>query len=98
MRRPTCRDFDNGDGTCDYEAYDTAMGDYEDAMYDEKRDRESEEGAEQNGAVMELTKENKKELRRAYDKAVKEKRDIFMFCGTEVSTGYAKYLLEYIGG
>ena len=39
MRRPNIGDFDNGDGTTDYEEFDEKMSDFEDS----ERDRELEE-------------------------------------------------------
>ena len=47
MRKPTCRDFDNGDSTCDYDGYQDAMDDYADAAYEERRDREMEDKIEE---------------------------------------------------
>jgi hypothetical protein len=35
-------------------------------------------------------------LQAAYDKAVKEKKETFIFQGQEILTAYAKYLLEYL--
>lgn len=43
-----------------------------------------------------FTKEKRERLRIAYAKAVKDKRDTFVFDGDEVSTKYARYLLEYL--
>ena len=34
-------------------------------------------------------------LQRLYKKAIEEKKESFMFKGTEVLTDYAKYVLEY---
>ena len=39
MRRPKASDFDRGDGTTDYEEYDSKMCDYEDAQRDEEIER-----------------------------------------------------------
>ena len=39
--------------------------------------------------------ENYKEFRKQYEKAVKEKEDIFMFQEQEVLTRFAKYVIEY---
>jgi hypothetical protein len=37
-------------------------------------------------------------FKKAYDKAVAEKADTFMFDGNEFVVGYAKYLIEYLNG
>ena len=55
MRKPTCRDFDNGDSTCDYDGYQDAMDDYADAAYDEYRDREMEEKLEKESETNAIT-------------------------------------------
>jgi len=39
-----------------------------------------------------------RELKRAYEQAVKENRDGFVLKGCQFHTGYAKYLLEYLIG
>jgi len=44
---------------------------------------------------MKITQEMIPELRKAYDKAVLEKKDTFIFKEHEFFTGYVKYLLEY---
>ena len=42
-----------------------------------------------------ITEENYQEFRKLYEKAVKEKEDIFMFQEQEVLTRFAKYVIEY---
>jgi hypothetical protein len=37
-----------------------------------------------------------KDLRKAYEKAVREGKDTFSIDGYDFVTGYAKYLLEYL--
>jgi hypothetical protein len=46
MLKPKLSDFDNGDGTIDFEEYDEVMGDYEDSQYESMRDREMFEDEE----------------------------------------------------
>lgn len=45
---------------------------------------------------MDFNKDKVKSLRKEYDKAVKEGKDVFVFEGQELVTNYAKYLLEYL--
>lgn len=45
---------------------------------------------------IEFTPEKAEQLRKAYNKAVEEKKDSFVFQGDEFVTSYAKYLLEYL--
>ena len=45
---------------------------------------------------MTFTKQDVKGLRAAYEKAVKDGIEVFVFKGQELFTGYAKYLLEYL--
>ncbi len=40
--------------------------------------------------------EAREELRQRYDVAVIQKKKSFMFRGTELVVGYAKYLLEFL--
>ena len=40
--------------------------------------------------------ETRERLRQDYDAAVDEGKDSFMFNGTELIVGYAKYLIEYL--
>ncbi len=40
MPRPRPSDFDNGDGTIDFEEYDETVGTYDDEKYQEYKDRE----------------------------------------------------------
>ena len=42
-----------------------------------------------------ITEENYQEFRKLYEKAVKEKEDIFMFQEQEVLTKFAKYVVEH---
>jgi hypothetical protein len=41
-------------------------------------------------------KKKKNSLKRAYLKAVKGKKEVFVFEGIDLSTRYAKYLLQYL--
>jgi len=43
-----------------------------------------------------FNKEKKEQLRAAYNKAVSERKKVFMFEEQEVLVKYAKYLLEYL--
>jgi hypothetical protein len=43
-----------------------------------------------------VTQKDLKPLKTAYQKAVKEKKDFFLFKGVEVTTEYAKYLIELL--
>jgi|688.fasta_scaffold189651_3 hypothetical protein len=43
-----------------------------------------------------ITVEDLKPLQKAYNKAVKEGKDFFVYKGAELMTSYAKYLLEYL--
>ncbi len=43
-----------------------------------------------------ITHKDLKPLKAAYQKAVKEKKDFFLYKGQEVVTTYAKYLIEYL--
>lgn len=43
-----------------------------------------------------VTQKDIKPLKVAYNKAVKEGKDFFVYRGQEVVTTYAKYLLEYL--
>lgn len=43
-----------------------------------------------------VTVEDLKPLKKAYDQAVKDGKDYFVYKGTELVTSYAKYLLEYL--
>ena len=43
MSKPKISKFREDDGTVDHEAFDETMGDYEDEMYQEHKDRELEE-------------------------------------------------------
>ena len=43
-----------------------------------------------------ITHKDLKPLKAAYQKAVKEKKDFFLYNGQEVVTTYAKYLIEYL--
>lgn len=43
-----------------------------------------------------VTVEDLAPLKKAYDKAVKEGKEYFVYKGTELVTSYAKYLLEYL--
>lgn len=43
-----------------------------------------------------VTHKDLKPLKTAYQKAVKEKKDFFLYKGQEVVTTYAKYLIEYL--
>jgi hypothetical protein len=38
------------------------------------------------------------ELKRLYNKAVKEGKEIFIYNGQEVLVDYAKYLIQYLEG
>lgn len=48
------------------------------------------------GGHIEFDKAKYQALRKAYDKAIKDKADSFMFENKEIVTNYAKYLLEYL--
>lgn len=48
--------------------------------------------------TIEFTATKVKALRRAYNAAVKAKKDTFIFEGSELVVTYAKYLLEYLDG
>jgi hypothetical protein len=37
-----------------------------------------------------------KEFKEAYEKAVKENKEVFIFEGKEVLTTYAKYIIKYL--
>lgn len=43
-----------------------------------------------------VTQKDLKPLKAAYQKAVKEKKDFFLYKGQEVITTYAKYLIEML--
>ena len=43
-----------------------------------------------------ITHKDLKPLKTAYQKAVKEKKDFFLYKGQEVVTTYAKYLIEML--
>ena len=43
-----------------------------------------------------ITIEDLVPLKKAYNKAVKEGKDYFVYKGTELVASYAKYLLEYL--
>lgn len=45
---------------------------------------------------MTFTKTTYKLLKRAYEKAMTDNEDSFIFGGQEFDTNYAKYLLEYL--
>ena len=45
---------------------------------------------------IEFTPEKAKRLKKAYEAAVKENKNSFIFEGNEFVTGYAKYVLEYL--
>jgi len=45
---------------------------------------------------MHFTPQLRDDLRKQYDKAVKDGKDKFVFNTWEILTGYAKYLLEYL--
>jgi hypothetical protein len=47
---------------------------------------------------MDITKKELKELKKLYNKALKEGKNGFIFNGQKVLTSYAKYLLEYLEG
>ena len=42
-----------------------------------------------------ITEENYQEFRKLYEKAVKEKQDMFIYQGQDILTNFAKYLIEY---
>ncbi len=46
--------------------------------------------------VIEFNPEKCKALKREYSKAVKDKKESFIFEGNEYVTSYAKYLLEFL--
>ena len=41
------------------------------------------------------TEENYKEFKKLYEKAVEEKKDMFIYQEQDVLTNFAKYLIEY---
>lgn len=43
-----------------------------------------------------FTREKVNKFKRAYNKAVKEKKESFIFNDREVLTSYAKYMIEYL--
>ena len=45
-----------------------------------------------------FTKQKVKKLRKEYDKAIKNKKEEFVFEGVLLLTSYSKYLLEYLEG
>jgi hypothetical protein len=45
---------------------------------------------------MEFDKQSLAKLKKAYNKAVKENKDTFVFEGQELLVSYAKYLIEYL--
>ena len=45
--------------------------------------------------TLNLNKKSLAELKRAYKKAVTDKKESFTFYGNELLTTYAKYLIEY---
>lgn len=45
---------------------------------------------------MTVTLENIDEFKKLYDKAVKEKKEVFVFHGADVLVTYAKYVIEYL--
>ena len=42
-----------------------------------------------------ITKEGLEELKKAYNKALMEEEETFMFQNSKLYTGYAKYLIQY---
>lgn len=42
-----------------------------------------------------LNQDSLKRLKKEYEKAVKDKKEVFVFEGHELLTSYAKYLIEY---
>jgi len=46
--------------------------------------------------TLEFDEDRKNRLQKAYDKALVEKKDMFVFEGHEFVTKYAKYVLEYL--
>ena len=47
-------------------------------------------------ADIKFNEEKRDELRKAYEDALRNKKETFMFEGREMVTAYAKYLLEYL--
>jgi hypothetical protein len=45
---------------------------------------------------LEITERNRDGLKKAYDKAVAEGADVFVYRNQQLVTGYAKYVLQYI--
>jgi hypothetical protein len=43
-----------------------------------------------------FTKDKLSYLKRRYNKAVKDKEEVFIFEGKEILTSFAKYLIEYL--
>jgi len=42
MRKPTIKEFENDDGVIDFDAFEEAMGDYEDEAYQQWKDEQFE--------------------------------------------------------
>jgi len=38
------------------------------------------------------------EFKKAYEKCLKENKEVFVYKGQEIFVGYAKYLIEYLEG
>jgi hypothetical protein len=47
-------------------------------------------------AITKFDQDSYDALKKAYDKAVKEEKTMFVYEGQDVLTSYAKYLLEYL--
>lgn len=45
---------------------------------------------------IEFTAEKLERLREAFEKAIKEEKDIFEFEGNQIYVSYAKYLIQYL--
>ncbi len=45
-----------------------------------------------------INQENISEFKKLYNSAVNEGKELFIFNGSEVLTGYAKYVIEYFEG
>jgi hypothetical protein len=46
--------------------------------------------------MIDFTPEKLKKFKKAYQRAVDKKSDIFIFDGSEFVVGYAKYVIEYL--
>ena len=43
-----------------------------------------------------ITEQNYKSFKKLYEKAVREKKEIFIFEGDKIVTAFGKYLIEYV--